>query len=80
MASIAVTALARAAGAGWAVALRGDDLEVVVPVAARLGTPAAWGILGVGIAGGIVLAGTLLRLSGGVAPAPSEPANPPARI
>jgi hypothetical protein len=66
MASIVVTALARAAGAGWAVALRGDDLETVVPVALRLGTPAALAFLACGIAGGMILACGLLWLSGGV--------------
>jgi hypothetical protein len=71
-ASIVVTALARAAGAGWAVALRGDDLEVVVPVAMRLGTPAAFALLGCGIAGGVALACGLLWASGGVVPSRSS--------
>lgn len=72
MASIVVTALARAAGAGWAVALRGDDLRAVVPAAMRLGTPAAFALLGCGIAGGTALACGLLWLSGGVVPARSS--------
>ncbi len=74
MASIVVTALARSAGAGWAVALRGDDLQVVVPVAMRLGTPVAFALLACGISGGVVLACGLLWLSGGVIIRPSRPA------
>lgn len=72
MASIVVTALARAAGAGWAVALRGDDLQEVLPAALRLGTPAAFALLACGIVGGVVLACGQLWISGGVAPRPSD--------
>jgi hypothetical protein len=78
MASIVVTALARAAGAGWAVALRGDDLQVVVPVAMRLGTLPAFALLACNIGGGVVLACGLLWTSGGVVPsAPPTGIAPP---
>lgn len=74
MASIVVTALARACGADWAVALRGDDLLLVVPVALRLGTLPAFAVLACGIGGGVALAFGLLWISGGVVPS-----GPPAR-
>ncbi len=67
-ASIVVTALARAAGAGWSVALRGDDLQMVVLAVLRLGTPAAFALLACGVAGGVALACGFLWVSGGVVP------------
>jgi len=72
MASIVVTALARAAGAGWAVALRGDDLQEVIRVALRFGTSAAFTVTACGIALGMVLACGLLWISGGVVPRSSN--------
>lgn len=82
-AAIPMTRLARALGASWAFALRGDDLSVVGAAAAKLGTPAAWGLVAVGVSGGAVLAITLLYLSGGVAgrrSAPAPGAPPSARV
>lgn len=65
-ASIPITAAARALGAGWAPALRGDDVTLVFDAAAKIGSPLAFALLALGCVLGAGLALALLRLSGGL--------------